>query len=270
MNIRPRARLSTEEFVRRAKLKHGDTFSYDQTVYTRNEDKVIIICKEHGPFEQRAGSHLEGKKCFKCQNSITAMNKIIRHRQTFVERATTVHRNRYDYNNSIYVNADSPINITCPKHGEFTQRVSHHLNGHGCPSCATTRFRSEKLIFNHLNDRFGSYCTILENIRPIYFPLLNSRLELDIVFVEDAIAIEYNGEHHYDEDHYYNSLKNTTSAKHSVIERDEFKRMWCSENTITLIEIPCWDFSAQQPKHTRDEYLSELSHQIEELICVES
>ena len=47
-------RLTTEEFVRRAKEVHGDEYDYSQTVYTTAKNTVLIICKKHGVFEQNA------------------------------------------------------------------------------------------------------------------------------------------------------------------------------------------------------------------------
>ena len=51
------------------KQVHGNTYDYSQVVYINDATKVEIICKEHGSFYQRPGSHLEGKGCPKCQVS---------------------------------------------------------------------------------------------------------------------------------------------------------------------------------------------------------
>lgn len=59
-------RLSTEEFVERAKIVHGDKYDYYLVEYVNNSTKVKIICHEHGVFEQTPNSHLQGKKCPRC------------------------------------------------------------------------------------------------------------------------------------------------------------------------------------------------------------
>lgn len=57
--------------------------------------------------------------------------------ETFIEKAKTVHGDKYDYSKVDYVNSTTKICIICPKHGEFWQKPSSHLQGHGCPKCAT-------------------------------------------------------------------------------------------------------------------------------------
>lgn len=56
--------------------------------------------------------------------------------QEFIEKSKQVHGDRYDYSKVDYINAQSKVTIICPIHGEFEQRASHHLNGHGCKKCA--------------------------------------------------------------------------------------------------------------------------------------
>lgn len=57
---------TTDDFIREAKLVHGDKYDYTDTVYTRNKYKVEIRCPEHGVFRQQAGSHLRGSGCSAC------------------------------------------------------------------------------------------------------------------------------------------------------------------------------------------------------------
>ena len=56
----------------------------------------------------------------------------------------------YDYSKTVYVNARTKVTIICPKHGEFEQLPSGHLNGVGCPQCNSSK--GEKLITKILND----------------------------------------------------------------------------------------------------------------------
>ena len=53
----------------------------------------------------------------------------------FVEKARKVHGDKYDYSNSDYKKSNVKIDITCPKHGVFSQVPSSHLMGCGCPKC---------------------------------------------------------------------------------------------------------------------------------------
>lgn len=55
-----------EEFVKKAKLIHGDKYDYCKVNYVSSTTKVVIICPEHGEFEQTPHGHLRKKGCFKC------------------------------------------------------------------------------------------------------------------------------------------------------------------------------------------------------------
>ena len=44
---------NTEEFVEKAKIKHGEkTYGYDKAIFTKSTNKIIITCHIHGDFEQ--------------------------------------------------------------------------------------------------------------------------------------------------------------------------------------------------------------------------
>lgn len=55
-----------EIFLEKATKTHGNLYDYSKVVYTKSINKVIIICKEHGEFEQIANAHIGGQKCPKC------------------------------------------------------------------------------------------------------------------------------------------------------------------------------------------------------------
>ena len=54
----------------------------------------------------------------------------------FIERAISVHGNKYDYSKSVYTGMHNKVIITCPIHGDFEQEAHAHLKGQGCPKCA--------------------------------------------------------------------------------------------------------------------------------------
>lgn len=61
-------KLTTEEFIRRAKEVHGDKYDYSKVEYINNKTKVCIICPIHGEFWQTPKEHLFGQGCPKCRN----------------------------------------------------------------------------------------------------------------------------------------------------------------------------------------------------------
>ena len=59
-------KITTEEFVERAKEVHGDKYDYSKANYTSIRGEVEIVCKEHGSFMQSAQAHMNGHGCRKC------------------------------------------------------------------------------------------------------------------------------------------------------------------------------------------------------------
>ena len=61
-------RLTTNEFIEKAKLVHGERYDYSLVNYTNAKTKIKIICKEHGIFDQSPNGHLSGRNCSKSGN----------------------------------------------------------------------------------------------------------------------------------------------------------------------------------------------------------
>ena len=62
-------RLTTEEFIQRAREVHGNKYDYSKTEYKSMKEPVCIICPEHGEFWQLAHTHLTNHGCPKCSSS---------------------------------------------------------------------------------------------------------------------------------------------------------------------------------------------------------
>lgn len=128
--------MDTTEFIRKARMVHGDKYDYSNSEYTGTHNKIEIICPEHGSFFQTATNHLSGKGCKYCGRDKTAKQQ--RSNTTdFIEKAKSVHGDQYDYSKVEYVKNDLKVIIGCPIHGEFEQTPSGHLSGKGCMHCGT-------------------------------------------------------------------------------------------------------------------------------------
>ncbi len=55
--------------------------------------------------------------------------------EEFIERAVSVHGDNYCYDEVVYINSHTKVNIICPNHGVFEQKPNGHLSGKGCPKC---------------------------------------------------------------------------------------------------------------------------------------
>lgn len=54
----------------------------------------------------------------------------------FIFKANLVHGNKYVYPQFVYYNGKQKIDIICPTHGIFKQKIEAHLIGNGCKKCA--------------------------------------------------------------------------------------------------------------------------------------
>ena len=59
---------NTEEFIEKAIIQHGNNYDYSKSLYTKSNEKIIIICKKHGEFTQTPNKHLSGGGCQKCSH----------------------------------------------------------------------------------------------------------------------------------------------------------------------------------------------------------
>lgn len=133
------ARLSTADFIAKARVKHGDKYDYSKTVYINQTTDVIIICPEHGEFKQRPNNHYMGAGCPICSGNKKS-NTV-----DFIAKAQGVHGNKYDYTKTDYINSKSKVIIICPEHGEFLQTPDKHLQGQGCPECSNANLEATNL-----------------------------------------------------------------------------------------------------------------------------
>lgn len=62
-----KVKLTQEEVLERFKSVHGDRYDYSKMEYVEALKKVVIICREHGEFEQTPAKHYNMKQhCPKC------------------------------------------------------------------------------------------------------------------------------------------------------------------------------------------------------------
>ena len=79
--------LTQEDFLRLSDLVHGDKYDYSKANYININSDLLIICKSHGEFTQRARKHLMGRGCTKCKNKSEGKIAI------YLNEKFVVHRN---------------------------------------------------------------------------------------------------------------------------------------------------------------------------------
>ena len=136
-------KITTKDFIEKARSVHGDKYDYSKVEYKNAVTKVCIICPEHGEFWQAPSNHINSRQgCPMCGG------KALLTQDEFIRRARETHGNKYDYSNTSYINMKEKVTIICPEHGGFLQTPHNHLNGAGCPNCQKNhiQYNTQKII----------------------------------------------------------------------------------------------------------------------------
>ena len=181
--------LGRDTFIERSKAVHGSKYDYSLVRYKNTTDPVTIICKEHGPFNQTPGNHLSDRGCKLCGIRSVAENQRLTKEQ-FIERATGVHGDLYDYSLVEYKRNSTKVVITCKEHGNFLMIPSDHLRGSGCPKCSSTYSKPA----NEMLDFIEQFCPDLQREVLIGKPEEGDpRWRADGYVPSLNLFIEYNG-----------------------------------------------------------------------------
>ena len=128
-------KLTTKDFIKKAKIIHKDVYDYSLVNYKNYNIKIKIMCPIHGEFNQKPDYHLRGSGCPECaiQNHRKDKQKSL---NDFIVEAHKIHNNKFDYSKVVYLNNSTKIKIMCPIHGEFQQVPHAHLRGADCTKCS--------------------------------------------------------------------------------------------------------------------------------------
>lgn len=217
--------LTQEDIIKRFREVHGDKYDYSKVVFKKVHEKVKIICPIHGEFEMTPSKHYHrGDGCPKC-GKMSASEKLNKNKEWFIQEAKKVHGDKYDYSQVVYKKAQNKVKIICPQHGEFYQKASGHLQGHGCSLCNTSRL--EEKVRSLLDDGGIEY---IRQCGKETLPWIG-RQTLDFYLPNFNTAIECQGTQHFNEVKHF-------GGKHEfekIVERDKRKKMLCDKNGVKLL-----------------------------------
>lgn len=161
-------RLTIDDFIKQARIIHGDKYDYSLVDYINNKTKIIIKCKTHGYFLQTPHNHLSGDNCPDCSLIQRAKTKT-KTTDEFIKDANLIHNNYYNYTKTIYTTGRDKIIITCPVHGDFTQTANDHLSG-GCRECGIdiTKSKTTKSFETFVSEAKLLYGNIFNYFKETY------------------------------------------------------------------------------------------------------
>lgn len=232
-------RLTTIEFIERAKNVHGAKYSYENTTYTTSEHNVTITCKSHGDFHQRAHDHIYGKKhgCPKCKGEIISKLKKYNLKE-LISKLNIIHGDKYTYVIESIIDSHTKMRIICESHGEFTLTPNKHLQGRACPICTRSISAGELKVKEILDELSITY------VRQKTFPDLYGYYRLlsyDFYLPSYNAIIEYDGGFHF-KPVTYKSNELTEDELNEIflktIEYDLKKNQYAERNKIHLLRIP--------------------------------
>lgn len=140
---------NTEEFIKKAKVIHGNKYDYSKVVYEKSNKKVCITCHIHGDFKQTANDHLRGAGCPLCGAKSTWDVRGRKTTEQFIDECKKVHGDKYDYTKVEYKASHKKVIITCKQHGNFEVTPVNHLHGNGCPKCKAEYLSSSQRMSQH-------------------------------------------------------------------------------------------------------------------------
>lgn len=125
-------RLTTEEFTRRAKENHGNSYDYTKTVYLGQDKHIQYYCKKcKKDHWQNANSHIKHGCTENSKTKLLTTKK-------FVKRAKDKFGDMYDYSIVNYKGHSIKVKIKCNKCGKIKKiKPSGHLSSRrgGCSFC---------------------------------------------------------------------------------------------------------------------------------------
>jgi len=174
---------SYTSMVSAANKVHAAYYTYGNIIRADNRTIIDIICPVHGIFRQDMCMHLSGRGCKKC-STVRTSNVTRRTDAIFLQLATKVHGDTFDYSLVDYINCKTPVIIICRVHGPFNQTPSDHLRGAGCRSCSLIVSNGHRELLKLL----PSDVDYIVNDRSVIAPK-----ELDIYIPKYKLGIEHHG-----------------------------------------------------------------------------
>jgi len=231
---------NTENFIKKAKIFHGDKYDYSMVDYKDSKTPVIIICKVHGEFYQKPGIHLNCC-CPSCSIDKSRLKKM-----DFITKSIQKHGEIYDYS-KVEIDGGKKVEIVCKKHGSFLQTPDNHQRGKGCPICNESY--GERNIRNFLKQNN------IEYIRQKTFDDCKyiKKLSFDFYLSKYNVCIEFDGQQHFCIIKHFGGEKALMENKI----RDNIKNEYCKNNEIKLIRV--------KYNENIEEKLSEIFHSIDKI-----
>ena len=126
-----------EKFYKKCDELYNGFYDYSKSIFESREDNIIVICPKHGEFTINVRSHMGGAICPKCRNLIKNKKPKLT-TEEFIKKCIKKYSNKFTYENTIFIDYNTPTKVTCKIHGEIEIIPKHFLydSKFGCKYCS--------------------------------------------------------------------------------------------------------------------------------------
>ena len=211
----------------------GYTLLSDLNDISKTNDYIEYECPKHGIHKMKINNFFAGKRCPECSYEKSRE----KHKLPIAEVIRRIEKCGGHINNpEDYVNqSEKNLYITCIKCGNpfltsLTLFTQHH--GQTCPDCSNRESNGEIAVRKYLennNIKYEPYkwFSNCRDVKPLPF---------DFYLPDCNTVIEFDGQQHYCDTHYFSNFSFGKNLIH-----DQIKTDYCKDNNINLIRIPYWN-----------------------------
>ena len=226
--------------LQKAQEIHGDKYDYSMIDLSNvGNDKVSIVCPQHGQFTQLWNNHvskIHKNGCPKC-GRVSTFDKTMLGNAKFISKAQKTHGTKYDYTDVNYQGAHKKVTIICGAHGPFECTPANHWHrGVGCTKCINSNpSRGEAKIASWLAAQNIPY-EYQKSYPDLWYKAKNGRLKYDFYLPTKNLLIEYDGEHHTQPISWSKKIDGVERLKAQQI-KDQLKESYALKHGIQLLRI---------------------------------
>lgn len=147
------SKYTTETLIQKLVNVRGDEFDYSKVKWNGSDEKITIICKVHGEFDQSIYHHLSGFGCSECSGN---------RKKTSIDFKTNgfnLYGEKNDYSKiQDFKNNKTPVEIICKYHGSFFKSYYDHIiKNFDCPDCNNIVNTTSKFIIESVKTHGNLY-----------------------------------------------------------------------------------------------------------------
>ena len=226
-----------KSFIERAKVIHGNKYSYHLVKYWDANTPVEIWCNSCGKsFFQDPQSHLNGQGCPTCRNKYFS-SLYLNDPVEMKKKLEAMYSPRYDFSKMVYTGLHNKVIVIDTETGlEFERTPGEMFHGN---IGEIKESSGELLVKTWLNTNNIVYTKQVSYTDPIFTSRITRTIVADFVIKIDnkEVILEYHGRQHYSNER--NPWGRTEDDFELQKLRDEQLREFCKINTNpNLIETP--------------------------------